>query len=463
MSMGVRDVVFSKHPGLSVDGMTEGYETFEELRCFRTSVERVISLFKRNYGLSHCDWCGFELEVPLERLEALAELALWELDLLDGGLEVVVDDPPRDEAEERGGADVAVQKGDLVLAVVDTGEVAARVHEAHDELPGLPPHSPLFPERLLGGFEYSSGLLQSLDRELGSLVSCGLELRQRGFVGSLVSASILLWGSLKLACGPASAVVPPGLAAPFAQPPGRPQRGALPDAVSAPSAPLRSEGGPREAQGGVASSETSATIAAAFVVRRALVAWRPRSISRSSAERNRSTRASCSAGSLAIRSISFWLWTSTPKTPPCSRVSQLSRPPFGVTDQGLPKGVALHAVADAVLSLEVDPNRPVGQICSDEVSDLLASCCVAGQGVDRIAQELKGACDVHDDLEEVDLSCVAWAVNQRHEGFQSLPLSLSDHARIDVSPTSKPRLRSSLWSSVPVIRCFSVVRHSHSA
>ena len=59
-SMGVRDVVFSKHPGLSIDDMTESYETFEELRCFRTSVERVISLLKRNFGLRHCDWCGFE-------------------------------------------------------------------------------------------------------------------------------------------------------------------------------------------------------------------------------------------------------------------------------------------------------------------------------------------------------------------------------------------------------------------
>jgi len=40
--------------------MIEDYETFEELRCFRTSVERVISLLKRNFGLSHGNWCGFE-------------------------------------------------------------------------------------------------------------------------------------------------------------------------------------------------------------------------------------------------------------------------------------------------------------------------------------------------------------------------------------------------------------------
>jgi len=36
------------------------WPTFEELRCFRTSVERVISLFHRNFGLGHCDWRGFE-------------------------------------------------------------------------------------------------------------------------------------------------------------------------------------------------------------------------------------------------------------------------------------------------------------------------------------------------------------------------------------------------------------------
>ncbi|NRB01415.1 MAG: ISNCY family transposase [Rhodobacteraceae bacterium] len=59
-TLGVRDVVFSKHPGLSVDDMADSWETFEELRCFRTGVERVISLLKRNFGLGHCDWCGFE-------------------------------------------------------------------------------------------------------------------------------------------------------------------------------------------------------------------------------------------------------------------------------------------------------------------------------------------------------------------------------------------------------------------
>ena len=39
---------------------SRSWETFEELRWFRTGGERVISLLKRNFGLGHCDWCGFE-------------------------------------------------------------------------------------------------------------------------------------------------------------------------------------------------------------------------------------------------------------------------------------------------------------------------------------------------------------------------------------------------------------------
>ena len=58
--LGVKDVVFSKHPGIPVGDMVEDERDFEELRCFRTSVERVISVQKRCYGLRRCDWSGFE-------------------------------------------------------------------------------------------------------------------------------------------------------------------------------------------------------------------------------------------------------------------------------------------------------------------------------------------------------------------------------------------------------------------
>lgn len=56
--IGVKDVVFSKHPGIAISDMTGDAKTFEELRCFRTSVERVISIQKRCYGLRRCDWVG---------------------------------------------------------------------------------------------------------------------------------------------------------------------------------------------------------------------------------------------------------------------------------------------------------------------------------------------------------------------------------------------------------------------
>jgi hypothetical protein len=57
----------------------------------------------------------------------------------DGRPEIVVRDASRDPVEVRKGADVPVEKADLILALVDPREVAARVHQPHQEQPRLPP------------------------------------------------------------------------------------------------------------------------------------------------------------------------------------------------------------------------------------------------------------------------------------------------------------------------------------
>jgi hypothetical protein len=57
----------------------------------------------------------------------------------DGGPQIVVRDAGRDAPEVRKRADVAVEKADLILALVDPRKVAARVHQAHQEEPRLLP------------------------------------------------------------------------------------------------------------------------------------------------------------------------------------------------------------------------------------------------------------------------------------------------------------------------------------
>jgi hypothetical protein len=56
----------------------------------------------------------------------------------DGRPEIVVRDASRDPVEVRKGADVPVEKADLILALVDPRKVAARIHQAHQEEPRLP-------------------------------------------------------------------------------------------------------------------------------------------------------------------------------------------------------------------------------------------------------------------------------------------------------------------------------------
>ncbi|MCY4639266.1 MAG: hypothetical protein OXC94_02870 [Chloroflexi bacterium] len=80
---------------------------------------------------------GLVQVVADQRLKTLGEPAPGELHPLHRRREVVVDDAPGHPAEVGEGPHVAVEEGDLVLAVVEPDEVAARVHQPHQELPGL--------------------------------------------------------------------------------------------------------------------------------------------------------------------------------------------------------------------------------------------------------------------------------------------------------------------------------------
>jgi transposase, IS5 family len=57
--LGVKDVVFSKHPGLKVSEMTKSPAVFQELRNFRAGIEGCISFLKRTFGLHRCPWRSF--------------------------------------------------------------------------------------------------------------------------------------------------------------------------------------------------------------------------------------------------------------------------------------------------------------------------------------------------------------------------------------------------------------------
>ena len=82
---------------------------------------------------------GLDAVVAGERREALAQGAARELHPPHRGGEIVVDRAPRHPAEVGEGAHVAVEEGELVLALVEPHEVAPRVHQPHQEEPGLAP------------------------------------------------------------------------------------------------------------------------------------------------------------------------------------------------------------------------------------------------------------------------------------------------------------------------------------
>lgn len=57
--MGVQDVAFSKHLGLSLTDMVKSSWVYKKLRNFRAGVEGTISFIKRIFGLDCCHWSGF--------------------------------------------------------------------------------------------------------------------------------------------------------------------------------------------------------------------------------------------------------------------------------------------------------------------------------------------------------------------------------------------------------------------
>jgi IS5 family transposase len=58
-ALGVQDVAFSKHLGLSVADMVKSSWVYKRLRNFRAGIEGTISFAKRIFGLDCCDWSGF--------------------------------------------------------------------------------------------------------------------------------------------------------------------------------------------------------------------------------------------------------------------------------------------------------------------------------------------------------------------------------------------------------------------
>jgi len=56
----VKDVVFSKKRGLSVLDMARSNWVYRKLKNFRAGIEANISALKRKYGLTRCNWSGWE-------------------------------------------------------------------------------------------------------------------------------------------------------------------------------------------------------------------------------------------------------------------------------------------------------------------------------------------------------------------------------------------------------------------
>jgi len=58
--LGVRDVAFSKSPGIEVEEMVSSRRIYRMLRNFRAGIEAGISWLKRALGLTRCNWKGLE-------------------------------------------------------------------------------------------------------------------------------------------------------------------------------------------------------------------------------------------------------------------------------------------------------------------------------------------------------------------------------------------------------------------
>lgn len=58
--LGVRDVCFTKSPGLEVDEMVSKPWIYRQLQKFRAGVESCIAFLKLSFGMSRCDWRGWK-------------------------------------------------------------------------------------------------------------------------------------------------------------------------------------------------------------------------------------------------------------------------------------------------------------------------------------------------------------------------------------------------------------------
>jgi IS5 family transposase len=58
-ALGVRDVAFSKAPGIAIKEMVKRTWLYQRLRHFRAGIEGVISFLKRCFGWGRCDWRSF--------------------------------------------------------------------------------------------------------------------------------------------------------------------------------------------------------------------------------------------------------------------------------------------------------------------------------------------------------------------------------------------------------------------
>jgi len=59
-ALGIRDVAFSKAPGLSIKEMVRRTWLYQGLRYFRAGIEGVISFLKRCFGWDRCAWRSYE-------------------------------------------------------------------------------------------------------------------------------------------------------------------------------------------------------------------------------------------------------------------------------------------------------------------------------------------------------------------------------------------------------------------
>jgi transposase, IS5 family len=57
--LGIRDVVFSKAPGLSIREMIKRTWLYQRMRNFRAGIEGVISFLKRCFGWDRCAWRSY--------------------------------------------------------------------------------------------------------------------------------------------------------------------------------------------------------------------------------------------------------------------------------------------------------------------------------------------------------------------------------------------------------------------